>query len=93
MEMAEAVGLALRKIRTQRGVSQEELAHRADLDRTYVSGIERGRRNPTVESLVSIAEALGLRLSRLITVAEQIQRGRLTVAATTRVTRRHIASR
>jgi transcriptional regulator with XRE-family HTH domain len=43
---------------------------RADLDRTYISGIERGTRNPTVKSILTIAEALATRPSRLISAAE-----------------------
>jgi transcriptional regulator with XRE-family HTH domain len=48
----------VRELRTARGWSQEEFAHRAELDRTYVSGIERGRRNPTLDVIVGLAETL-----------------------------------
>jgi len=43
----------------------------ADLDRTYISGIERGVRNPTLKSIRRIAKALGTRPSRLIGMAEE----------------------
>lgn len=51
-------GARVRELRTARGWSQEEFAHRAELDRTYVSGIERGRRNPTLDVIVGLAETL-----------------------------------
>jgi transcriptional regulator with XRE-family HTH domain len=54
----EVVGLNIRRIRTQAGLSQEELAYRAKLHRTYISSIERGERNVSVENIFAIAEAL-----------------------------------
>lgn len=47
------------------GLSQEQLAEKADLDRTYVSGIERGVRNPTVLSAARVAAALRIPLAEL----------------------------
>jgi transcriptional regulator with XRE-family HTH domain len=79
MDVAEAVGLAVRRTRNRQGISQAELAWQADLDRTYISGVERGVRNPSLASLVRIAEALDTRLSRLVATAEQFQSGRLKV--------------
>jgi transcriptional regulator with XRE-family HTH domain len=58
-----AYGAALRTLRTARGMSQETLANAAGLDRTYVAGIERGERNPSLTSLLRLTEALGVRLS------------------------------
>jgi transcriptional regulator with XRE-family HTH domain len=48
------------------GWSQEELAERAGLDRTYVSGLERGVRNPSLLSQQRIADALGVQLHELL---------------------------
>jgi len=59
MDVRERVGRNVRQHRRRCGLSQEELAHRCGLDRTYVSGIERGRRNPTVLVLEQLAAALG----------------------------------
>lgn len=73
MEMTEAVGLAVRRIRRQRALSQEQLGDASGLHRTYISDIERGVRNASLTSLVRLADALEVRLSRLITLAEQIQ--------------------
>ena len=57
----------LRRIRVERGVSQEALAVDADVDRTYVSGIERGNFNPTVDLLDRFARALGIDVVELLT--------------------------
>ncbi len=54
----EAFGETVRARREERGLTQEELGFRSELDRTYLSGIERGRRNPTLRSIWTIASAL-----------------------------------
>lgn len=53
-----AFGHSVRKTRESLHFSQEDLAEKADLDRTYISGIERGRRNPSLLSILRIAGAL-----------------------------------
>ena len=55
---ARAVGEALRAERERQGLSQEAFGFEAELDRTYVSGVERGVRNPTVTVVAKIAAAL-----------------------------------
>jgi transcriptional regulator with XRE-family HTH domain len=60
-----AFGRNVARIRSQRGLSQDELAEKADLDRTYVSGIERGVRNPGVKTVLRIARALGVSVGDL----------------------------
>lgn len=65
MDISNYVGPAVRALREQAGFSQEELADRAQLDRTYVSGIERSRRNPSVKSLQRVAAALDTSLDVL----------------------------
>ena len=62
MDIASQVGPAIRTLRDEVGISQEELAGRSGLDRTYISGIERGRRNPSVRSLQRVSDALGTTL-------------------------------
>lgn len=54
------LGQRIRQVRLERGLSQEALAHGAGLDRSYMSGIERGARNVTVLKLYAIARALGV---------------------------------
>ena len=53
-------GENLRKLRKQAKINQEELAHRAGLDRTYVSGVERGERNVSLRNICKLAVALGV---------------------------------
>jgi transcriptional regulator with XRE-family HTH domain len=60
------LGLNVRRWREEKGLTQEALAERADLDPTYISGIERGMRNPSVLSVVRIAKALGVTTSQLM---------------------------
>lgn len=69
-EYARAVGEAIRLIREQKGLSQEELAHRSGIHRTYVGGVERGERNPTVESLKKIADGLGVEPEEILARAD-----------------------
>ena len=52
------LGAAIRDERSVLGISQEELAHRSQLHRTYISDLERGSRNPSIESMEKIARAL-----------------------------------
>ena len=58
----EIVGMNISKHRQQAGISQEELADKADLDRTYISGIERGKRNVSVFTLKKITDSLELKM-------------------------------
>jgi len=58
-------GQNIRKLRTEKALSQEALAEKADLDSTYISGIERGVRNPSLLSIVRIAKALGVTSANL----------------------------
>ena len=60
-----AFGLAVRRAREAKGLTQEKLAERAELDSTYISGIERGVRNASLLSLVRVAKGLGLPLAKL----------------------------
>ena len=61
-----AFGRSVREARAERGVSQEELAHLAGIDRSYMSSIERGAQNLGLMSMHRIAEALGVTLSELV---------------------------
>jgi len=54
----QAIGKRIRELRLAKGWSQEEFAEKAYLDRSYVAGIERGLRNPSVRSLIKVAGAL-----------------------------------
>ena len=66
MDVRQRVGINLRKFRRERGFSQEKLAFECGLHRTYISGVERGVRNPTVLVLEAIAKALKIPSSLLL---------------------------
>jgi transcriptional regulator with XRE-family HTH domain len=65
MDVRVRVGLNVQKARRAKGVSQEELAHLAKMHQTYLSGVERGKRNPSILVLDRIAAALGLDIADL----------------------------
>ncbi|MCI0438610.1 MAG: helix-turn-helix transcriptional regulator [Chloroflexi bacterium] len=67
---SKAFGAHLRRLRAQRGLSQEEVAHRAGLHVTYLSGIERGLRNPTLRNIRKLALALDVPVKELFTFEE-----------------------
>lgn len=66
MDVRRRVGINVRRFREGLGVSQEQLAFDAGLHRTYLSGVERGVRNPTVVVLERIATALSVPSSQLL---------------------------
>ena len=60
----------LKRVRAERGYSQEKLAEIVDLHRTYISGIERGTRNVSLRNIEKIAQALDLSVVELLTEPE-----------------------
>lgn len=58
MDIKTAIGERIKQLRNERGLSQEEFAHRADIDRTYVTRLESGKRNVTVLALQKVIKAL-----------------------------------
>jgi transcriptional regulator with XRE-family HTH domain len=60
------VGKNVRKIRQERGMTQEKLAFEAEIDLTYVGGIERGKRNPSLLVMARIAKSLSVPLTNLL---------------------------
>jgi len=61
-----ALGAAIRQARLEQKISQEELAHRSEIDRSYMSSIERGQQNPGIVSVLRIAQALEMPVSALL---------------------------
>ncbi|MGN0417416.1 helix-turn-helix domain-containing protein [Anaerostipes faecalis] len=56
--ITEKVGARIKELRAAQGISQEKLALKADIDRTYLAGVEQGKRNPSIKSLEKIIVAL-----------------------------------
>ena len=67
-------GQRVRKLRLASKVSQEQLAFKASMHRTYLGGIERGERNPSLKNIAAIADALGITLSELFSFEDQESR-------------------
>ncbi len=61
MDPKQALGQRIKVLRKRAGLTQEGLAERAGLNPKYISGIERGRENPTLDTLVRLAKELGVR--------------------------------
>lgn len=74
VDLRTLLGTAIRSGRSQLGISQEELACRAGLHRTYVSDVERGARNPSIESVERLARALQTSVSMLFEQATSADR-------------------
>jgi len=64
-------GLVVRKVRTEKKISQEELAELTRLHRTYISEVERGIRNVSLVNIGKIASALNIHISELFQMVEQ----------------------
>jgi transcriptional regulator with XRE-family HTH domain len=62
-----ALGAAIRSLRTQQDLAQEELAHRSGLHRTYMGDVERGERNLSFRNLLKICTGLGVTFTELAT--------------------------
>jgi transcriptional regulator with XRE-family HTH domain len=60
------LGKNVRRLRKQKKLTQEQLAFEAEIDLTYVGGIERGKRNPSLLVMVRIAKALGVHPTKLL---------------------------
>lgn len=69
---AQAFGVAVRRLRVERGLSQEDAALASGIDRAYFGHIERGTKSPTLATVWKVAEGLDVRPSELLASAEQI---------------------
>jgi len=70
MEIEKAFGTVLKQARNKKLLSQEELAYLSDLDRTYISLLERGKRQPSLKTLFMLASALEVLPSEIIVKVE-----------------------
>ena len=71
MDMRALVGENIRRARLAAGMTQEELAERSGFSQQYISGLERGKRNPTIVSLYELAQALGVTHEVLVAATDK----------------------
>jgi transcriptional regulator with XRE-family HTH domain len=69
-----SLGQAIEEARRKAELSQEDLAERSGIHPTHISGLERGARNPTYETLAQVGEGLGITVGELATAADDIHR-------------------
>jgi transcriptional regulator with XRE-family HTH domain len=72
MILPQAFGMVLRTARNKAKLTQEELAHRCNLDRTFVSLLERGLRQPSLTTLFAVAEVVGIPPQDLVAETQQL---------------------
>lgn len=70
MDIRKRIGWNVRRLRTAREITQEDFATDSGFDRGYISGVERGVRNPSVLVLTRIADALGVDVSELFDLSK-----------------------
>lgn len=73
------LGIAILQLRKQQGLSQERLALEADIDRRYMSDVENGKRNISLDIIERIASRLGIDVSELLRYAENVGKDALTI--------------
>lgn len=66
MDVVQLLGKNVRKFRKLKGLTQEQLAHDTEMERSYISDLERGTRNPSVRALGRLAEALSIKPEELL---------------------------
>lgn len=70
MDLKEKIGLRIRQLRKEQELSQEALGYKAEVDRTYVTDVENGRRNVSVEILERLIKALGVSVAEFFNSKE-----------------------
>lgn len=70
MKLEKAFALVLRDLRLKRGLSQEKLAFASDLDRTYISLLERGLRQPSLSTIFQLARELDISPTQMVAAVE-----------------------
>lgn len=77
------IGARIKKIRTGKGITQEQLAEKIDINPKYLSSIERGKENPTLDILIKIARSLDVNLDdifKLVQIEDPAKRKDLTIS-------------
>jgi transcriptional regulator with XRE-family HTH domain len=71
MDMRKLVGRNVKRIRQEKGLTQEQLAELSGFSQQYISGLEQGRRNPTIVSIYELATSLGVSHIELLHFADE----------------------
>ena len=66
MLISKRLGTNIKKIRTRKGMSQGDICRKLDMDRSYMSAIENGKKNITIQQLERLAQALGVSVDKLL---------------------------
>ena len=72
IKVEEAFGIVIKKERNNLSISQEELAYICNLDRTFISMLERGKRKPTLTTIFALSIGLKLKPSELVAATEKV---------------------
>ena len=72
MEITQAFGIALRKLRNEKGLTQEELGFESDLRRTFVSTLELGQKQPTLVTIFKLSSGLNIKPSKFLQLVETV---------------------
>lgn len=65
MKITEKIGLRIKELRIELGYSQQELSYRSNIDRTYITQVENGKRNISIINIEKVAKALGVSMKEL----------------------------
>ena len=77
MDTKELLGRRIRELRKKKGLTQERLAEKANVDVKYLGNIERGRENPTIGTLEKLANALSVKIHQILNFEHELQGERL----------------
>lgn len=70
MELKKMIGVRIAETRACKGMTQEKLAAKMGISSKYLSSIERGKENPTLDTLINLAQSLGIELAEMFTLIE-----------------------
>jgi len=83
MDLKQMIGARIKEIRNKKGITQEQLSERMEINPKYLSSIERGKENPTLNTLIKLSESLGVDLSeifRFIQIEDPAERKSLIIS-------------
>ncbi len=70
MDLKQMIGARIKEVRARRGLTQEQLSERIDINSKYLSSIERGKENPTLNTLIKLAQSLDVNINEFFTMVE-----------------------